>query len=89
MGLNKKNKQRDCGFFLWLDELVTNQEAIGFQRDDERQEMKMKVDEMEKKMQMLQEMITDQRKLGNCSWKLVLVLAFAMWIVMYLNMYVA
>lgn len=51
--------------------------------------MKMKIDEMEKKMQMLQEMITDQRKLGNCSWKLVLVLAFAMWIVMYLNMYVA
>lgn len=52
-------------------------------------EIEQKIEEMEKKMQMLQEMITDQRKFGNCSWKLMLVLAFAMWTVMYLNMYVA
>lgn len=52
-------------------------------------EMENKIDELQKKMQMPQEIIIKQRSLGKCSWKSVLVLAFTMGIVMYLNMYVA
>ncbi|KAF7151356.1 hypothetical protein RHSIM_Rhsim02G0149200 [Rhododendron simsii] len=69
--------------------------AMGLHRDEERQteidnlkneikDMQKKIDDLELKNQMLQEILTEQRSSGNFSWKLVLMLAFVMWIMMYL-----